>query len=75
MIDQITKDLLNRIETELKKDENKNKIKNDILEPIFSDLRDKIYPYISLLFVMHSINIILIVVILFFIVVKKKENK
>lgn len=74
MIEQLTKDFLNKIVIEIKKDDNKKTIKNDILEPILSEFSDTIYPYISILFLMYSINLILIIVILFLILLKKKTN-
>ena len=39
---------------------------------IFSEFSDKIYPYISILFLMYSLNLILIIVILFLIIIRKK---
>ena len=72
MIDKLTKDFIDKIVTEIKKEDNKTKIKQDILNPIFSEFSDKIYPYISILFLMYSLNLILIIVILFLIIIRKK---
>lgn len=72
MIDKLTKDFIDKMVIEVKKDENKYKIKNDILNPIFSEFSDKIYPYISILFIMYSLNLVLIIVILFLIIIRKK---
>ena len=72
MIDELTKDFINKITLEVNKEENKKKIKSEILEPIFSEFSEKIYPYITILFAMYSINLILILLILFFIITKKK---
>lgn len=75
MIDQLTKDFLNKIVFEIKKDDNKKTIKNDILEPILSEFSEKIYPYISILFLMYSINLVLIIIILFLIILRTKSSK
>lgn len=72
MIDKLTKDFIDKMVIEVKKNENKDKIKNDILNPIFSEFSDKIYPYISILFLMYSLNLVLIIVILFLIIIRKK---
>ena len=72
MIDKLTKDFIEKIVLEIKKEDNKTKIKKDILNPIFSEFSDKIYPYISILFLMYSLNLILIIVILFLIIIRKK---
>ena len=74
MIEQLTKDFINKIVIEVRKDDNKKVIKNDILEPIFSEFSDKIYPYISILFIMCSINIVLIIIILLLIILRKKSE-
>jgi len=72
MIDKLTKDFIDKIVIEIKKEDNKDKIKKDILNPIFSEFSDKIYPYISILFLMYSLNLVLIIVILFLIIIRKK---
>ena len=73
MIEKLTKDLINKIVFEIKKDDNKNTIRNDILNPILLEFSDRIYPYISILFIMYSLNLVLIIIILFFIVNKKNK--
>ena len=73
MIEQLTKDFINKITLEISKDDNKKKIRTQILEPLFMEFSDKIYPYITILFTMYSINLVLILIILFFIVTKKKN--
>ena len=72
MIDRLTKDFIDKMIIEIKKEDNKNKIKKDILSPILSEFSERIYPYISILFIMYSINLILIIVVLILIVLKKK---
>ena len=73
MIEKLTKDLINKIIFEIKKEDNKKLIKDDILDPILNEFRESIYPYISILFVMYSLNLILIIVILFLIILRRKH--
>jgi hypothetical protein len=72
MIDKLTKDFIDKIVIEIKKDDNKKKLKEEILDPIFSEFSEKIYPYISILFIMYSLNLVLIIVILFLTILRKK---
>tara|TARA_B100001093_G_scaffold518590_1_gene603983 strand:+ start:3232 stop:3465 length:234 start_codon:yes stop_codon:yes gene_type:complete len=74
MIDELAKDFLFKISTELKKDENKRSIKEEIIEPLFNEISVKIYPYISILFGMYCINLILIIIILLIILMKKNSK-
>ena len=73
MLDKLTKDFLTRIIVEFNKPINKDRIYNDILEPVFSNFANKIYPYVSLLFAMYTINMVLIIVILVLIIMMKKN--
>ena len=73
MIDKITKDFIEKMVVEVKKDDNRKKIKEELLNPILSEFSDRIYPYINVLFFMYSINLILIIVILVLILLKRKE--
>ena len=66
----IIQDFIKKIVIEIKKEDNKCIIKNDIFNPIFSIFAQKIYPYVSLLFAMYTINLILIIIILILIVKK-----
>jgi hypothetical protein len=72
MINKITKKIISQIVLEINKTENKNKIEKDILNPIFSIFAQKIYPYVSLLFIMYIINLVLIIIILILIILKNK---
>jgi len=72
MIDKLTKDFIDKIVIEIKKDDNKKTLKEEILNPIFSEFSDKIYPYISILFIMYSLNLVLIIIILFLTILRKK---
>jgi hypothetical protein len=69
-LNNIIQDFIKKIVIEIKKEDNKCIIKNDIFNPIFSIFAQKIYPYVSLLFAMYTINLILIIIILILIVKK-----
>lgn len=73
MIEKLTKDFITKVIVEIKKPDNKEKIHSEILEPLFSNFTDRVYPYVSLLFAMYSINLILIIVILVLIILMKKN--
>ncbi len=74
MIEKLTKDLITKIVFEINKDDNKKKIKDDILNPVLNEFKESVYPYISILFIMYSINLILIIIILFLIILKKNKS-
>ena len=74
MIDQLVKDLIEKAIIEFKKEKEKEKLENEILNPIFSSFTEKIYPYVSLLFIMYCINLLLIIVILILIILYNKKN-
>ncbi len=67
MINKYVKRILNEILEEFNNEENKKKIYEDILTPILYKFTDSIYPYVTLLFIMYIINLILIIAILFII--------
>jgi len=68
MIDKLIKDFIDKSIIELKKKENKEKIELEILNPIFLSFTERIYPYVSLLFLMYCLNLVLIIVILILII-------
>ena len=72
MIDKLTKDIINKLNIELKKEENKKIIRDQIINPILSEITDAIYPYINMLFFMYSLILILIIIIPILIILKKK---
>lgn len=72
-MEQLTKDFITKIIVEVKKPQNKERIHTEILDPLFSNFSQKIYPYVSLLFTMYIINLILIIVILVLIILMKKN--
>jgi hypothetical protein len=72
MFEKLTKDFINKIIIEINKKENKEKLENQVINPIFFNFAERIYPYVSLLFIMYSINLILIIIILILIIINKK---
>jgi hypothetical protein len=73
MLDKLTKDFINKIIVEVNKEENKTKLEQDVINPIFSNFADRIYPYVSLLFVMYSLNLVLIIIVLILIIMYNKK--
>lgn len=74
MMDKLTKDLINKLSIELNKEDNKFKLEQEIIKPILCIFSNKIYPYVSLLFIMYSINLILIIVVLILTIMYNKKN-
>jgi hypothetical protein len=74
MIDKLIKDFIKKGIIEFKKTENKELIELELLSPILKKFTDKIYPYVSLLFIMYSLNLVLIIVILILIILYNKKN-
>ena len=72
MINKIVKDFIEKITFEFKKKENKCKIEKDIIDPLLKNFTERIYPYVSLLFIMYSLNLVFIIIILIIIIHKKK---
>lgn len=74
MIDKLTKDFINKIIIEINKPDNKEKLEKDVINPIFKSFADRIYPYVSLLFVMYSLNLVLIIVIIILLIIYNKKD-
>jgi len=74
MIDKLTKDFINKIIIEINKSDNKIKLEKEVINPIFLNFADRIYPYVSLLFIMYSLNLILIIIILILIIIYNNKN-
>ena len=72
MIEKLTKDVIDKIIIELNKEDNKEKLETKIINPILSNFTYKLFPYISLLFIMYSFNIILIISIIILIINNNK---
>ena len=69
MIDKLVKDMIKKCIDEIKKEENKYLIEKDLINPILKNFSDRIYPYVSLLFIMYSLNLLLIIIILILIII------
>ena len=72
MIEKIIKDSIDKLILELNKGDNKEKLEKEIINPILTNFTCKLFPYISLLFIMYSLNIILIISIIILILNNKK---
>ena len=73
MIEKLTKSLIKKCIDEIKKEENKKQIENKIINPVMDSISIRIYPYVTLLFVMYSLTLILIIVILVLLIYKSKK--
>jgi hypothetical protein len=70
MLDKISKSFIETITEEFNKEENRLKIKTQVVDPIFVYVTDKIYPYIivsSIIFILTFI----IALLLLFLIIKK----
>lgn len=70
-MEKITKSLLDKFICQLNDADNKKKLNEEILNPIFKEFSNKIYPYVSLLFMMYILNLVLVIIILTLIYLKK----
>lgn len=74
MVEKLTKDLLNRVINELKKEENQKKMEIEILNPLLVKFSNRIYPYVKIGFSIFILNFILVFII-FILLVKINNNK
>lgn len=74
MIDKLIKDFITKTIIEVRKKENKEILDKEIIDPILKSFTEKIYPYVSLLFIMYSLNLVLIIIILILIILYNKKN-
>ena len=63
-MDRIVKDIIEQFVVIFNKTDNKNKLENNIINPILCNIKYKLYPYFILISIMYGINILLIVIIL-----------
>jgi hypothetical protein len=75
MLEKLTKDFINKLIFEFNKADNKDKLEKKIINPILSNFAERIYPYVSLLFIMYSLNLILIIIVLILLIIYNKNNK
>lgn len=71
-MNKFIKKTLNKLLEEFNDEENKNKIYEEVITPILDKFTERIYPYVTLLFVMYTLNLILIIAILFIILMTRK---
>ncbi len=64
-LSSITKKILNEISYELKKDDNMDIIKNDILNPLIKNIINELYPYFLKLSTIIIVVFIFILITLF----------
>ncbi len=74
MLDKLTKDFISKIIIEINKEENKTKLEQEVINPIFTNFANRIYPYVSLLFIMYSLNLILVIIVLILIIMYNKNK-
>lgn len=72
MVNNFVKKLLNNFVEEFNNGDNKKILYDEVITPILEKFTDKIFPYVTLLFIMYSLNLILIVIILFIILNSRK---
>jgi hypothetical protein len=73
MLDKLTKDFISKIVIEINKEENKTKLEQEVINPIFTNFANRIYPYVSLLFIMYSLNLVLVIIVLVLIILYNKK--
>jgi hypothetical protein len=73
MLDKLTKDFISKLVIEINKEENKTKLEQEVINPIFTNFANRIYPYVSLLFIMYSLNLILVIVVLVLIILFNRK--
>jgi hypothetical protein len=74
MLDKLTKDFISKLIIEINKEENKTKLEQEVINPIFTNFANRIYPYVSLLFIMYSLNLILVIIVLILIIMYNKNK-
>jgi hypothetical protein len=67
-MEKITKDILNKIIIEVKKEENQKRIESELLNPLLIKFADKLYPYIKIVFIIFILNFLLVLIILILII-------
>jgi len=63
LIGPFTRDCINIIGHEIKKKDNRDKISNNIIKPLLSEILSRCYPYIFIFLIIQLIIIVLLVYI------------
>ena len=74
MIEKLTKDFICKLIIEINKPDNQFELETKLFNPILSNFANRIYPYVSLLFIIYSLNLILIITILILIIMYNKKE-
>lgn len=72
MITKITFEFINKIVSEMNKDENKKILNEKFINPLSNSISEKIHPYMMTIFGMYILILILNILVLF-ILIKKIE--
>ncbi len=73
MLEKLVKDFIKKSVVEFKKQENKEIFEKEFILPLLKNFTDKIYPYVSLLFIMYSLNLVLIIIVLILLISYNKK--
>jgi len=68
MIEKFSKSAMEFFIGEISKDENKEKIKRQVIDPIFMYIIDKVYPYVVISSVIFILTFLIAILILFMVV-------
>ena len=68
MISKFVSDLLDRIIVEVKKDENMNKVQQNLIDPLIYYSFKRMYPYLVITFTIFILTFILALLILVFLI-------
>ena len=70
MIEKVSKSAIEYFVSEISKDDNKNKIKHQVIDPIFMYIIDKVYPYVIVSSAIFILTFIIAILILFMVIRK-----
>lgn len=65
MLGPITQELIDQVITEVRKEENQQKLKNGVIDPLISYLHSRVYTYLQFLGALMGIMILLLILILY----------
>ena len=74
MAEKLTKNILNRIITEIKKEENQKIIEDEILNPILFKFLNRIYPYFKFVFGIFILNFLLVLTIFILLIIFNNKS-
>jgi len=70
-MDKISKSAMEYFISEISREENKEKIKRQVIDPIFMYIIDKVYPYVIITTAIFILTFIIAILILFMLVKNK----